>query len=288
MNTGYGVIGTNSYGGWAGLFQGNVYISGSLVVGGSYPKSAAVPHPDGTHRLVYCIESPENWFEDVGQAALTGGKATISLDPDFAATVLTANYHVFLTPYGDSNGLYVTNKSATGFVVREQHGGTSSLAFSWKVMAKRKDVTGERLARIEPPPHVPPVQPPKLAQEFVPQGATLPSFPALPANAPAPPAANPSVPANPSALPPDAQATNTPTNTPTSTPTPAPTSTPTTAPTGTATGTRGTPTAASTSITASTATSTPNDTSTPAPTSTKPGTSTGTSTTPNAAPSVRP
>ena len=149
--TAYGVVGTNTFGGWAGWFNGGVYITGSLTVGGSYPKSAAVPMPDGTHALMYCVEAPESWFEDVGQADLVGGKASVALDPDFAATVLTGNYHVFLTPYGDCKGLAVTNRTATGFAVQEVQGGASSLAFSWRVMAKRKDITGERLARITPP-----------------------------------------------------------------------------------------------------------------------------------------
>jgi len=37
------------------------------VIGG--PKSAAVPHPDGTLRRLYCVESPESWFEDFGNRA---------------------------------------------------------------------------------------------------------------------------------------------------------------------------------------------------------------------------
>ena len=65
------------------------------VVGGA--KSAAVPHPDGSHRRLYCVESPESWFEDFGGDTLVCGEAAVALDPDFAAVVDASNYHVFLT-----------------------------------------------------------------------------------------------------------------------------------------------------------------------------------------------
>ncbi len=126
-----------------------VHCVGDFVATGT--KSAAVPHPDGSHRLLYCMESPENWFEDFGSAALAGGRASVTLDPDFAAVVNTADYRVFLTPEGDSRGLYVSSKSATGFTVREQQGGTSSLAFSYRVVARRKDVEAGRLAKFSLP-----------------------------------------------------------------------------------------------------------------------------------------
>jgi len=54
-------------------------------------KSAAVLHPDGTHRRLYCVESPDSWFEDFGEAPLECGEATVTLDPDFAAVAETAN-----------------------------------------------------------------------------------------------------------------------------------------------------------------------------------------------------
>jgi hypothetical protein len=49
-------------GAYAAAFYGPVIVSGNFtVVGGA--KSAAVPHPDGSHRRLYCVESPESWFE---------------------------------------------------------------------------------------------------------------------------------------------------------------------------------------------------------------------------------
>jgi hypothetical protein len=65
--------------------------------------------------------------------------------------VNTTDYHVFLTPEGDSRGLYVSSKSATGFTVNEQQGGASSLGFSYRVGARRKDVDAVRLAKFSLP-----------------------------------------------------------------------------------------------------------------------------------------
>jgi hypothetical protein len=87
----------------------------------------------------YGVQSPENWMEDFGTGQLEKGAAVVSLDPTFAETVTeTADYHVFLTPRGDSKGLYVTNVTPTSFEVRESGGGTSSLSFDYRIVAKRR------------------------------------------------------------------------------------------------------------------------------------------------------
>lgn len=128
---------------FAGLFFGNVQVQGDFTVIGH--KSAVVPHPDGTHRRPYCVESPENWFEDFGSGSLAGGRATIELDADFASLVKARDYHVFLTPEGDCNGLYVHRKGAGGFEVRELQKGASSVGFSYRIVARRRDARGKRL-----------------------------------------------------------------------------------------------------------------------------------------------
>jgi len=118
-----GVVGSthNPATNFAGYFWGPVGISGPLTVFGK--KSAAVPHPDGSYRLLYAMESPESWFEDFGMARLVRGRARVRLDRHFAAVVRLNEYHVFLTPEGDSRGLYVGRKTRQGFEVREQGGG---------------------------------------------------------------------------------------------------------------------------------------------------------------------
>src|SRR5262249_28375633 len=63
---------------FAGAFLGNVLVTRNLTVNGT--KSAAVPFPDGTQRALYCMESPELWFEDFGAAKLNAGRAAVKLD----------------------------------------------------------------------------------------------------------------------------------------------------------------------------------------------------------------
>jgi hypothetical protein len=117
-------------------------LRGNLLVTGT--KSAAVPFPDGSRRALYCMESPELWFEDFGTAKLKRGRAVVRLDADFAKVIKRGDYRVFFTPEGDCRGLYVRRKSAASFEVRELMGGKSSIAFSYRIVGRRKDIGGRR------------------------------------------------------------------------------------------------------------------------------------------------
>jgi hypothetical protein len=176
---GTGVLGSTATG-LAGFFVGPVTVLGNVVVTGA--KSAAVPHPDGSHRLTYAVESPESWFEDFGRDYLSDGRALVRLDPDFAA-VVNGDYHVFLTPEGDCAGLFVSARAQDGFEVREQQGGRSSLPFSYRVAARRRDLRVQRLQPVElpPPPEVADVSPRTLPP---PEVAELPQAPAAPRRPP--------------------------------------------------------------------------------------------------------
>jgi hypothetical protein len=136
--------------GAAAEFHGSVTVEGNFTVISPGMKSAVVPFPDGSHRQLYCLESPESWFEDFGFGRLTDGRARIELDPDFAATVNTDAYHVFITEYDDNNGLFVTNRTNTGFEMRAKT-STSRAEFSYRVVARRKDVAPARLAKVTLP-----------------------------------------------------------------------------------------------------------------------------------------
>lgn len=99
------------------------------------------------------MESPQCWFEDFGSAQLKGGSTRVRLEPGFAQTVKTREpYHVFTTPLGDCNGLYVTDLSSDGFTVRELVGGTSDVGFSYRIVALRRGVDAPRLKPVPPPP----------------------------------------------------------------------------------------------------------------------------------------
>jgi len=131
---------------------GNVFIAHELTVTGI--KSAAVPHPDGMHRRLYCIESPECWFEDFGEASLKKGVAIVKLDREFAALVKTGRYHVFLSSY-DSVQLYVSKRSREGFEIRALPNATGKLPqrarCAYRIVARRKDVKAPRLAKVKIP-----------------------------------------------------------------------------------------------------------------------------------------
>src|SRR5205823_1280891 len=104
----------------------------------------------GQHRLVYCTESPESWFEDFGKGTLVNGKAEVKLDPVFVQIAHTDDYHVFLTAYDGVGGLRAARRTAGGFAV-EEIGGASGGAFSYRVVARRADIKGERLAKFDLP-----------------------------------------------------------------------------------------------------------------------------------------
>ena len=97
----------------------------------------------------YATQSPENWIEDYGTGSMERGVALVKIDPAFAETISeSADYHVFLTPNADANALYVINRTAAGFEVRESKGGTSSLTFDYKIVAKRRGYEAQRLTDV--------------------------------------------------------------------------------------------------------------------------------------------
>jgi hypothetical protein len=140
---------TDGAGGAAAVFYGLVNVVGNFtVVNGA--KSAAVPHPDGTHRRLYCMESPQSWLEDFGKGQLECGQADVTIDPDFAAVVDLNDYQVFLTQYGGHDDLSVSELTPRGFRV-EAKDATSTGRFGWRVVAKRKDIPAPRLETVSVP-----------------------------------------------------------------------------------------------------------------------------------------
>jgi hypothetical protein len=114
-----------------------------LVVRGRHANYAVATTPKSTMPVL----------EDYGQAQLVNGAASVRLDPAFAETITDrAPYLVFVTPDGDTNGLYVTNKTTTGFQVREVRGGHSSLTFDYRIVAKPAGDNHPRMALMAQPP----------------------------------------------------------------------------------------------------------------------------------------
>ncbi len=171
----YGVIGTTD-GKAAGIFQNNTtgyytlygfnnnssgYPFAAINSGGfgcsidplgdlscTGSKNAVVPVNNGKQWVALAaVESPKNWFEDFGTGQMLGGVGTVNLDSTFIQTANTdVEYHVFLTPNGDCKGLYVFQKNATSFEVRELGGGNSSVKFDYRITALRKNYEKIRFA----------------------------------------------------------------------------------------------------------------------------------------------
>jgi hypothetical protein len=123
---------------------GNMVLKGTLTQNGN-PKS--VTHTSGAGDVVmYSPTQAVATVEDLGEAHLTLGQAYVRLDPRFASTMNQSQpYLVFITPQGDTQGLYVSQKSAAGFVVRE-HGGQSNIAFDYRIVAEPYASQGARFA----------------------------------------------------------------------------------------------------------------------------------------------
>ncbi|MDQ6824302.1 MAG: hypothetical protein M3007_02430, partial [Candidatus Eremiobacteraeota bacterium] len=113
---------------------GDLTIAGNLQTGGM-PTSIA-PTSAGRKVITYAPLQSVRTVEDLGEAQLVGGRAVVGLEPTFASAIDPRHsYLVFITPQGDTNGLYVTQKTAAGFVVRE-HNGVSNAWFDYRIVAQ--------------------------------------------------------------------------------------------------------------------------------------------------------
>jgi hypothetical protein len=168
--TNIGLVAATQTGAAAAVFEGKVIIAGDLFVTGN--KHAAVPQAGGAHTLLYCLESPESWLEDFGEARLVNGRAQIRIDRGFAQTIDTRSYHVFISAYGAEH-VFVSKRSRNGFeiraVPREGAEMPKSLRCSYRIVARRRSVKASRLKRIQLP------QIPDLLPK-----AETPQFPRLP------------------------------------------------------------------------------------------------------------
>jgi hypothetical protein len=160
-----GTVGSAAVNGkWAGYFDYLSSANGYAFVGGrsggtdyailsSGVKSTMVQDELGQNRIMYCTEAPEVLFQDIGTGQLVNGRVHINLDPLLARNIYVSPekpLKVFIQLEGDCKGVYVTNKTASGFDVVELGGGTSNTSFSYQIIANRAnatDATGRVTAR---------------------------------------------------------------------------------------------------------------------------------------------
>jgi hypothetical protein len=142
--------------------SGNIEASSLTTFTGSYARKIGA---SGTARTLYAPHATSPVTEDFGEGQLVNGRGYVRLDPALADLIDNRNaYHVFLTPEGDSKGLYVTQKTPSGFVVRESSGGRSTVAFEYRILAKPLDENGQRLALAPPRAHMAPLMRPIVAR----------------------------------------------------------------------------------------------------------------------------
>lgn len=147
---GFTTTGNDYYG---GFFDGNQNTGDWAYVGirtggtnykiiGGGTVSTVVKDENNQNRVLFCPESPEITFTDSGTGKLTNGIAEIKIDPILSKNIFVDEKHplkVFVQLEGDCNGVYVTEKSTEGFIVKELQNGNSNVAFSWQLIASRAD-----------------------------------------------------------------------------------------------------------------------------------------------------
>jgi hypothetical protein len=142
-----------------GFFTGEVAAQGGFTtvirsrIGESFGASAAL--------------TPQATMEDTGTSRLLNGEGAVRFDSALASTIdASRGYQVFLTPNGDTRGLYVSAKYEGGFIVRENEHGRSSVSFDYRVVAHPFGASDVRLPRLNiKPPNLskpPPIMHPQL------------------------------------------------------------------------------------------------------------------------------
>jgi outer membrane protein OmpA-like peptidoglycan-associated protein len=141
---------------WGGVFEFGssasvvhtyTYLAGANSTGiygliSNGTKSTVVKDQTGENRLLFCTEAPEVLFQDFGTGELKDGVAHIGLEELLTKSIRVDAKHpmkVFIQLEGECNGVFVTNKSAQGFDVKELQGGKSNVPFTWQIVASRAD-----------------------------------------------------------------------------------------------------------------------------------------------------
>ncbi len=132
--------------------------SGDLTLGGSLTQEGTpflrTRSASGRRVVAFGSRLTQPSVEDTGEAQLVRGEAYVKLEPAFAETIdRGAKYLVFVTPQGDSHGLYVSRLSSEGFAVFENDHGRSTLAFDYRIVAKPYDTKAMRLPEVDRLPH---------------------------------------------------------------------------------------------------------------------------------------
>jgi hypothetical protein len=132
---------------------GNAHVRGLIFTSGPCSAGCARTKDSPAQQVQrYTLQEAVPTIEDVGEAQLSGGSAYVRIDPAFANVMdRRVTYLVFVTPQGLTRGLYVTNKTAQGFQVKEEPGDSTSVAFDYRIVAKPLGQGAPRLPMIATP-----------------------------------------------------------------------------------------------------------------------------------------
>ena len=154
--SGFGVFGYSTGSGndtWGGYFSNGggasyAYVGGRTPLGtnrkieGNGTVNTIVKDVNNNSVVMTCPETVEILLMDYGHGQLLNGEVYITIDPNLAKNIHVDDQHplkVFVQLEGDCNGVFVTEKTAQGFKVKELGGGTSNVPFSYQIVAQRAD-----------------------------------------------------------------------------------------------------------------------------------------------------
>jgi hypothetical protein len=99
------------------------------------------------HTVLYTSVATNASIQTSGYATISNGKASITFDPGFASAVSeTAPIIVTATPMGNTNGIYLTEITKSGFKLAENNNGKSNVSISYIAIGKRKGYENPVLA----------------------------------------------------------------------------------------------------------------------------------------------
>jgi hypothetical protein len=116
-----------------------------LSTSGAGTVSTSRENQRGERVILFGSESPMPTYSDYGKGTLENGSVHITIEPSFANMIFVdpnndkADLRVIIQLEGDCKGVYVTNKTSTGFDVKELQGGQSNVKFTFQIVANAKD-----------------------------------------------------------------------------------------------------------------------------------------------------
>jgi len=114
---------------FASYNSGNTYTYGKNI--------ELVGEVQGEKTALYSISSLDAKLYDDGRSQLVNGVAFVRFDELFS-TLVEGIPTVTVSPAGNCNGIFIEEITKDGFSIKEMNNGTSNVAFTYIVLAKRK------------------------------------------------------------------------------------------------------------------------------------------------------